>query len=84
MRVVEICAVVYAGLVGGGAAEDFGFPGVEVGVEMDDADGTVGFCDGAEEGEGYGVVAAEGDDAGEGAAGFCGAGGVGGSERGSG
>ena len=63
MGVVEICAVVDGSLFGGGAAEDFGAPGVEVRVEVDDADGAVGFVDGAEEGEGYGVVASEGDDA---------------------
>ena len=32
--VVEVGAVVYGGLEGGGAAEDFGLPGVEVGVEV--------------------------------------------------
>lgn len=66
MCVVEIGAVIDGGLFGGGAAEDFRSPGVEVRVEMDDADGTVGFIDGAEEGKSYGVVAAEGYDAWEG------------------
>jgi len=32
--VVEVRAVVYGGLEGGGAAEDFGLPGVEVAVEV--------------------------------------------------
>ena len=36
-----------------------------MGVEVDDADGTVGLVDGAEEGERDGVVASEGYDAGE-------------------
>lgn len=58
VRVVEVGAVVDGGLFGGGAAEDFGAPGVEVRVEVDDADGPVGFVDGAEEGERDGVVAA--------------------------
>ena len=66
MRVVEVRAVVYRGLKGRGSAEDFGLPGVEVGVKMYDADGTVGFVDGAEEGKRDGVVATEGDDAGKG------------------
>ena len=66
VRVVEIRAVVYRSLQCRGSAEDFGFPGVEVGVEVDDADGTVGFVDGAQEGERDGVVAAEGYDAGKG------------------
>jgi hypothetical protein len=39
-----------------------------VAVEVDDADGTVGAVDGAEEGKGYRVVAAQGDDSGEGLA----------------
>ena len=66
VRVVEVCAVVDRGLRRGGSAEDFGLPGVEVGVEVDDADGAVGFVDGAQEGERDGVVAAQGYDAGEG------------------
>ncbi len=56
---VEVGAVVYCRLVGGRAAEDLGLPGVEVRVEVDDRDGAVGFVDGSEEGEGYGVVATE-------------------------
>ena len=68
--VVEVGAVVDGGLVGWGAAEDFGAPGVEVGVEVDDGDGAVGARDGAEEGESDGVVAAKGDEAGEGFAGL--------------
>ena len=66
MRVVEIRAVVYGGLIRGGSAEDFGLPGVEVRVEVDDANGTIGFVDGAQERERDGVVAAEGYDAGQG------------------
>ena len=54
---VEVRAVVYGCLLGGGAAKDLGLPGVEVRVEVDDGDGAVGFVDGAEEGQGYGVVA---------------------------
>ena len=46
-------------------------------VEVDDADGAVGAVDAPEEGERDGVVAAEGDDAGEGFAVFGGAGLVG-------
>ena len=42
---VEVGAVVDGGLVGGGAAEDFGAPGVKVGVEVDDGDGAVGAVD---------------------------------------
>ena len=41
---------------------------------MDDGDGAVGAVDAAQEGERDRVVAAEGDDAWEGAAGFAGAG----------
>ena len=63
---VEVRAVVDGGLLGRGAAEHLGPPGVEVAVEVDDADGAVGFVDAAEEGERDGVVAAEGDEAGEG------------------
>lgn len=44
--VEEICAVVYGGLLGGGTAEDFGLPGVEVGVEVDYGDGAI-FAGGA-------------------------------------
>ncbi len=55
--VVEVGAVVDGGLFTWGAAEHAGFPGVEVGVEVDYGDGAVGFVDGAEEGEGDGVVA---------------------------
>jgi len=36
--VVEVGAVVYGGLEGGGAAEDFGLPGVEVAVEVCEKD----------------------------------------------
>lgn len=68
---VEICPVVDAGLLRWCSAEDLWFPRVEVGVEVDDGDGAVGAVDAAEEGEGYGVVAAEGDDPGECAAFEC-------------
>lgn len=64
-RVVEVCAVVDCGLFAGGAAEDFGTPGVQVGVEVEDCDGAVGAGDAAEEGERDCVVASEGDEAGE-------------------
>lgn len=70
MRVIEIRSVVDGGLGGGRAPEDLGAPGVEVGVEVDYGDGAVGGGDGAEEGEGDGVVASEGDEAREGGAGF--------------
>ena len=66
MRVVEVCPVIHRGLRGRGSTEDFGPPGIEVGVEVDDADGAVGFGDGAEEGQCDGVVSAEGYDAWEG------------------
>ena len=44
--VEEVCAVVDGGLRRRGPAEDFGSPGIEVRVEVDDANGTVGFVDG--------------------------------------
>ena len=50
MCVVEVRPVINGGLNRGGSAEDFGLPSVEVGVEVDDADGAVGFVNGAEEG----------------------------------
>ena len=55
---VEVGAMVDGGLLGGSATEDFWLPGVEMGVEMDDRNRTVGFVDAAEEGERDGVVAA--------------------------
>ena len=63
MCVVEIGAVIDGGLLGRGTAEDFRSPGVEVRVEVNNANGSVCFVDRAEEGQGDGVVAAEGDDA---------------------
>lgn len=63
---IKIRAVVYRCLSGRGPAEDFGLPSVEVGVEVYNADGTVGFVDGAQEGKRDGVVATEGNDAREG------------------
>lgn len=65
IRVVEIRAVVDGGLRRRGSAEDFGLPSIEVRIEVYDANGTVSFVDGAQEGERDGVVAAEGYDAGE-------------------
>ena len=47
VRVIEVRAVVDGCLGCRGSAEDFGSPGVEVGVEVDHADRTVGFVDGA-------------------------------------
>ena len=67
---VEVGSVVDGGLVGRGATKDFGSPGVEVGVEVEDGDGPVGAVDGAEERESDGVVAAEGDESGQRFAGF--------------
>jgi hypothetical protein len=69
-RMVEIRAVVNGSYLGGGATEDFGLPGIEVGIEVDYGDGSVGAVDGAEEWECDGVVAAEGDDSWEGLAVF--------------
>lgn len=42
-----------------------GRTGVQVAVKVDDGDGPVGALDGPQQGQGDGVVAAEGDDAGE-------------------
>jgi hypothetical protein len=39
--VKEVCSVVDAGLLGGRTAEDFGLPGVEMGVKVDDTDGAI-------------------------------------------
>ena len=69
----EVGSVVDGGLVGWCAAEDAGFPGVEVGVKVDYGDGTVGGVHAAEDGEDDGVVAAEGDDARQGFMAFGGA-----------
>jgi len=66
--VVEICAVVDGSLFGGRAAKDFGSPGVEVGIKVDDTDGAVGLGDGTEEWQRYGVVPAQRDNAWEGLA----------------
>ena len=62
MRVVEVCPVVDGRLLGRRTAEDFGPPGVEVAVEVDDRDGTVGGRHASQQGKGDGVVAAQGDD----------------------
>jgi hypothetical protein len=64
--VVEVRAVVDAGLLAGCSTEDFGLPRIEMGVEVDDGDWTIGAVDAAEERQGDGVVASQGDDAGEG------------------
>ena len=66
MRMIEISPVIYRRLLCRCTAKNFRLPGIEVGVEMYDADGAVGFVYGTQEGESDGVVAAEGDDAGEG------------------
>ena len=70
VRVVEVCPVIDGGLFGGGAAEDFGLPGVEVGVEMDYGNGTVRVGDAAEQRQGDGVVAPKRDNSREGLAGL--------------
>lgn len=64
MRMIEISPVIYRRLLRRCTAKNFRLPGIEVGVEMYDADGAVGFVYGTQE-ESDGVVAAEGDDAGE-------------------
>lgn len=68
MRDVEKRAMVDARVAGQPATEHGGVPGVKVAVEVDHADGTPMGVGAAEGGEGGGVVAAEGDDAGDGAA----------------
>ena len=62
---VEVGAVVDRGLLAGCTTKDARLPRVEVRVEVDDADGAIRFVDTAEEGQGDGMVAAEGDDAGK-------------------
>ena len=57
---VEVRPVVDGCLLAGGAAEDFRLPGVQVRVEVDDADGAVGFVYAAQQGQCYGVVASQG------------------------
>ena len=59
---VEVSAVVDAGLLARRTAKHLRPPRVEMAVEVDDADGTVGAVDAAEQGERDGVVASEGDD----------------------
>ena len=68
---VEICTVVDGSLFARSAAEDFWAPGVQVGIEMNDADGAVGFVYGAEQRERDCMVTAQSDDTGEGFAFFC-------------
>ena len=67
-RVVEVRAVVDGGLLAGRAAKYLRLPRVEVRVKVDDGDGAVGSVDAAQEREGDGVVAPEGDDSREGLA----------------
>lgn len=50
--VVEVCSVVYAGDFARGAAEDLGLPCVEVRVEVDHSDWTIGAVHGTQDGEG--------------------------------
>ena len=66
--VVEVRAMVDAGDLGGRTAEDLGLPGVEVTVEVDDGHRAVLAVDGAQQGEGDGVVTSQGDDSGQGLA----------------
>ena len=73
VRMVEVRAVVHGGLECRGPAENFGLPCVEMGVEVYDADGTVGLVDGAEQGERDSMVASEGDEPRQGLSVFCGA-----------
>ena len=46
--VVEICTMIDGSLFARCAAKDFRAPGIKVGIEMNDADGAVGFGYGAE------------------------------------
>lgn len=69
--VVEVSAMVDAGDFAGRATENFGLPGVEMGVEVDDRDRAVSTVDGTEERESDSVVTTEGDDSREGFAVFC-------------
>lgn len=62
---VEVSAVVDRGLLAWCTTKDARLPGVEMRVEVDDADGAIRFVDAAEEGQGDGMVATEGDDAGK-------------------
>ena len=61
MCVIEIRAMVDGGLFGGCTTEDLWPPGVEVRIEVDDADGSVGLVDRAEKGKSDSVVAAKSD-----------------------
>ena len=71
MCVVEICTVVDGSLFARSAAEDFRAPGIQVGIEMNDADGAIGFVYGAEQRERDCMVTAQSDDAGKGFAFLC-------------
>ena len=62
---VEVGAMVDAGLVGWRTTEDLWLPGIQVRVEVDDSDRAVRTVHGAEERKSDGVVAAEGDDTGQ-------------------
>lgn len=63
MRMIKIRAMIDRSLFGGCTAKDFWSPGVEVGIEVNNGDGSVGFVDRAKERKGDGVIAAEGNDA---------------------
>lgn len=63
--VVEVCSVVNGRSLGWGTTKDLGLPCVEVAVEVDDGDRSVGPIQTAEDGESDGMVASEGYDAGE-------------------
>ena len=64
----EVSAVVDAGLLGGCTPEDLRLPGVQVRVEVDDRDRTVGTIHAAEQRQCDGVVAAQRDHTREGLA----------------
>jgi len=59
MRVVKVGSVVNTRLFSRTAAENFRFPGIEMGVEVDDGYGAVSAVHASEEREGDGVVASE-------------------------
>lgn len=63
MRMEEVSPVVDTRLLCRTATEDFGFPGIEMGVEVDDGYGAVSAVHASEEREGDGVVASKGYDA---------------------
>jgi hypothetical protein len=63
--VEEVSAVVDGGLLAGRTAKDLGLPGVEMAVEVDDADGTVMAIDRAKKRESDGVIASKSNQAGQ-------------------